>query len=63
MYKSIGDSVWYLYDDKKVEYLDLLKAARKTADEHWEVKATFSKAATTHPSAGEVYSLELCHDW
>ena len=27
-------------------------------DEHGEVKPTISKAATTHASAGEVYSLE-----
>ena len=36
----------------------MLKAARKKADEHGEVKPTISKAATTYLSAGEVYSLE-----
>ena len=58
MHKSIRDSVHYLYDDKRVEYVGLLKAARKTTDEHEEVKHTISKAAMTHLSVGEVYSPE-----
>ena len=47
MHKSIRDSVPYQYDDKRVEYVGLLKAARKMADEHREVKPSISKAATT----------------